>query len=329
MAAVGMVMFLGLGALALDIGRIVSVKSELQKAADAAALAGARSLNADPGVPTINWTPPWNTGQTMAVQTARQNSADNQQISSCQVQAGYWDLTWTWNNAPANLKSQGISPSSTDVPAVKVTLSRKAGQGNSPVALLLAPILGTNTADVSASSVAVLISQLPVSSIPAGDAFPLATPKSWVDQLYNPNADSPSFRIGSDYHYDDGGQWTSFFLDVNNVPAIRNLIDTGNPGPLHVGDQIWIEPGTKDSLYSYAQERIGYTVLIPVVPDDFDTHAETTLLAFVAFKIEDAVGGSGKYIQGHFVPKWTDPGAGGSKDVPNYGAMSYSVKLVR
>jgi Flp pilus assembly protein TadG len=328
MAAIGMVMFLGLGALALDIGRMVAVKSELQKAADAAALAGARALNADPGVPSRNWTPPWTTGETLATQTAQKNSADNQAISNSQVQSGYWDLSWTWSSAPANLKSQAISPSSTDAPAVKVTISRAAGQNSGPLPFLLAPILGINTGDVSASSVAILVSQLPVSSIPSGDAFPLATPKGWVDQLYNPNANSPSFRIGSSYHYPDGGQWTSFFLDVNNVPAIRNLIDTGNPGPLHVGDQIWIEPGTKDSLYSYAQERIGYTVLLPVVPDNFDTHAETTLLAFVAFYIEAAEGGSGKYIQGHFVPKWTDPGAGGSKDVPDYGAKAYSVKLV-
>jgi len=43
--AVGLVAFLGFAALTVDIGYMVSVKSELQKAADAGALAGARGLN--------------------------------------------------------------------------------------------------------------------------------------------------------------------------------------------------------------------------------------------------------------------------------------------
>jgi len=37
--------FLGFAALALDVGRMVSVRGELQKAADAGSLAGARALN--------------------------------------------------------------------------------------------------------------------------------------------------------------------------------------------------------------------------------------------------------------------------------------------
>jgi Flp pilus assembly protein TadG len=328
-AAIGLVALLGLGALVLDLGRLVSVKGELQKAADAAALAGARALNVDMSVPSITWTPHWSNGQTKATQTAAENQVDRNQVSDSQVQVGYWDLSWSWNSAPADLKSQGISPGATDVPAVKVTISKATGQNSGPVSFLLAPILGKSSSEISASSVAVLISQLPVSSIPAGDAFPMATPKHWVDTLWNPNADSASFRIGSSFHSPDGGQWTSFLIDANNVPTIRSLIDNGNPGPLHVGDLIYIEPGTKDSLYSYAQERIGYTVLLPVVGDDFETHTHTPLLAFVPFYIEAAEGGSEKYIQGHFVPKWTDPGSGGSKDVPNYGAYAYSVKLVR
>jgi hypothetical protein len=179
-----------------------------------------------------------------------------------------------------------------------------------------------------------LIIEYPADQIPPGDGFPLATPKNWVDQLWSPTADSPTFRIGSSYHYDDGGQWTSFLLDANDVPTIRDLIDNGNPGPLQVGDQIWIEPGTKDSLFTYAQEKIGCTVLLPVVPDDFNTHDHTTLLSFVPFYIEDAQGGSDKWIQGHFVPKYTPrggvPGAGGggSNNVPNYGALAYSPKLM-
>ena len=45
------------------------------------------------------------------------------------------------------------------------------------------------------------------------------------------------------------GQWTSFKLDTNDVPTIRNLMDSGNPDQLQVGDNIWIEPGAEGTLY--------------------------------------------------------------------------------
>ena len=58
------------------------------------------------------------------------------------------------------------------------------------------------------------------------------------------------FKITSSYMTGpcEGGQWTSFKEDVNNVPAIRDLIANGNPDPLSIGDSIWIEPGVKNTL---------------------------------------------------------------------------------
>ena len=50
-----------------------------------------------------------------------------------------------------------------------------------------------------------------------------------------------------------------------------------------------------------AASKIGSTVLLPVVTTDFDTHSYTPVLGFVSFYIEDSVGGSGKYVLGHFV----------------------------
>ena len=62
--------------------------------------------------------------------------------------------------------------------------------------------------------------------------------------------------------------------------------------------------------------------------DNFDTHATTPILAFVAFYVEAAEGGSSKYIQGHFVKDYVDYDAtsGGS----SFGAsgMSPNTKLV-
>ena len=60
------------------------------------------------------------------------------------------------------------------------------------------------------------------------------------------------FRIGSSYHYGtcESGQWTSLLVDANDVPSVRGLIENGNPTQLSIGTEIWIQPGTKTSLYN-------------------------------------------------------------------------------
>jgi Flp pilus assembly protein TadG len=321
-AAIGMVVFLGLGALTLDIGHLVAAKSELQKAADAGALAGARALNLV--APAPNWT----NGSTVADATVKKNKMDGSLLTKCTVQTGYWDLTWNQGTAPADLKSTGIVPGATDVAAVKVTVEKSSGNNSGPLTMLFGKVFGKGTEILKVQAVAAMIPDLPVVTIPSGEAFPLATPISWVNLMWKPDANSDTFRIGSSYHDPTGGQWTSFLIDANNVPTIRQLINSGNPGPLTIGDQIWIEPGTKTTIYSDAAAKKGSTVLLPIVADDFNTHDDTPILAFVPFYIEDAVGGSDKYIQGHFVPHFTAEGATGSANAPNYGAIGYNAKLV-
>jgi hypothetical protein len=145
------------------------------------------------------------------------------------------------------------------------------------------------------------------------------------------NDDPPtSFRIGSAYHDEDGGEWTSFLVDANNVPTIRDLINNGNPTPLKVGDQLWIQPGTKSTLYEDFSVNIGKIGLLPVVPDDFATHEYAPIVAFCAFYVEDAGGsGSSAYVQGHFVKDYVDYDAtpGGSSNY--FGASGAIPALVR
>jgi Flp pilus assembly protein TadG len=322
-AAICLAVILGFAALALDIGHLVSVKSELQKAADGGALAGARALNVPPPMPN------WNNGQVVATATVQKNYADTVRISNCQVQTGYWDLSWSSSQkATANLKPTGTTPGPTDVAAVKVIVSKSADQNGGPVTMWIAGVFGIHVENLGAVAVATIIPGKPINTANPGSAFPLATPIWWVNQMWKETVNSDPFRIGSDYHYDDGGQWTSFLLDVNNAPTIRDLIDNGNPTPLHVGDNIWIEPGTKDTLFSYAQSKVNETVLLPIVADDYDTHAETPIISFVPFYIEAAVGADEKYIQGHFVPNYKDAGSTGGSDTPYYGAIGYNAKLV-
>ncbi len=314
LVAVLLVTLAGFLALAVDIGHLLGVKSELQKAADAGALAGARALVPYVGNPVQ---PNWDNATAVGAQTVRLNQAGGVFLTDCQVQAYYYNL------ATKALQAITITPTRQDCPAIQVTLSKADGANGGPVTNFFANIFGLASTDINNIQALAVISS--PSQVDGGSCFPLATPLTWVQQHW---LDDPptSFRIGSSYHSPDGGQWTSFLLDVNNTPAIRDLIDNGNPGPMKVGDSIWIEPGTKDTLFSYAQERIGQTVLLPIVPDSFDTQGATTLLAFVPFYIEDAVGGSDKYIQGHFVRNFLT--GGDTPGGPNYGAIT-SPKLVR
>jgi hypothetical protein len=288
--ALCLMMFMALLALVLDIGHLLAVRGELQNAADAGALAGARALV--PFNVTLLPQPNWLSGENVAEQTVNANGADGQLLLQSQVQAGYWSLT------SRNLQSTNIVPGARDVPAIMVTLSKMAGQNHGPVQMFFAQVMGIPTLDVSVKALAFIAAP---TGIPAnGGAFPMAVPKALVD-LYWYRDPPTSFRIGSSYHDPIGGQWTSLLVDSNNVPFIRNLIDNGNPSPLNVGDNIWIQPGTKDTIFAYAQSKIGQTVVLPVVTTDFDTHSYTPILEFVSFYIENSVGGSGKYVEGHFV----------------------------
>ena len=179
-----------------------------------------------------------------------------------------------------------------------------------------ATVVGMNTFNVSAVATAVMTS--PGTAL-TGALLPVAIGKDVADQAASHNSPLTKFRIGSDYHYptSEAGQWTSFKVDSNNVPTIRDLIANGNPTPLSVGDDIWIQPGTKTTLYSSIP--VGSDVLLPVV-QNIDTHAYVKVIAFIGFHITASVGGSGKYIEGYFLPDFYTSNTSGVG--PNYGAFS-------
>jgi len=305
--ALCLVVLIGLVALVVDTGYVMNIRNELQNAADAAALAGARSLflsSLQAGEPN------WVAAQEAAADVVRSNRSSNQPLLDAQVQVGYWNLI------SKMLQPTTIANTANDLPAVMVTVRRASGSNGGPVALTFAPVLGIDTMAVGAQAMAVI--GYP-KEVDAGEAFPMAILKALADEYW----DHPtSFRIGSSYHYptSEAGQWTSFKVDANDVTTIRELIANGNPEALVAGqDQIWIEPGTKTALYSDVANMIGKIVLLPVV-EDLSTHALVTVIGFVPFYIEASVGGSDKYIQGHFVPNHLVPDSrpGG----PEYGALT-------
>jgi len=321
LVAFGLLIVLGFTALAVDVGYVLVVRNEMQNAADAAALGGAGALF--PSTPNPNWS----AAEARATATIPMNKATAVALTDGVVQTGYWNLT----GSPAGLQSKGITPGTRDAAAVMVTMNKATGSNGGPVGLFFARVVGINTMPVSANAVAVVSYPGEVSQ---GQLFPTAIPEClfmddryWNSVTHEPINDPSTgvpflLKLGSAYHYDPcnpgGGaaEWTSFALDENNVPAVRDLIANGNPTPLGIGDNIWIEPGTKTSLYK--DVPIGTTVLIPVVPCVTCGKGEQPIVGFAAFYITDSVGGSGKYIEGHFTTNYkVGAGSGGG---PNYGA---------
>jgi Flp pilus assembly protein TadG len=313
-AAIVMVVVIGFAALALDIAHLVEVKAELQKAADAGALAGARALALPVGV--TNWN--WNNGKNTAVSIVQKNFVDNLSLgdfTSANVETGYWDLSWTSATAPAHLLGYtdpaGLVPTSNQVAAVKVTISKhQGGSGSSsPVVASFASVLGINSMAATATSVAMITSP---TKIPYSSAFPFALPWTWVEQHWN---DDPplSFSVAANQHVDSGGQWTSFKSEENSANYIDGLIlGTNTTDTINIGDQIYIQTGERASIYNTAQSEVGQTRYVPVVADGFANGAYTAVLSYVPFTITSVIGsGNNPTVIGHFAPGWVDPHAKG------------------
>lgn len=334
----------GFAALAIDVGRIYIVRNELQNAADSAALAGANCLIDHPKLAgsVVDCTSPtttalnWTRASAKAVDQLGNNSAANLAISTTdtghQVSVGYWNV-----NGGTTLQAISLSPlgpcttvggvmtTACDKPAVSVTITKDTGKNNGPIAMLTASMFGGSNVPMTAKAVAVLSS--PGNVLP-GSLIPQAINKCMFDLYWDSTTNTPKLatanilngvpqiigqpwevRIGSSYHYlnCESGQWTSFGLDVNNTPAVRDLIANGNPTPLGIGDNTWIEPGTKNTLYDALDTKYptppGADVTIAVVnnPTGWSTNTQTPIVAFAGFQITDIQGGSLKYMQGHFI----------------------------
>ncbi len=339
LVAVTLAMLLGFTALAIDVGYLFVVRNELQNAADAAALAGVGYLF--PGPPT----PDWDRAVAKARTAVSLNKSSNFTLSDSQVTYGYWDMAGV-----NGLQPSSKTPGADDLPAIKVTINRDIGNNGGAVRLFFASILGIPTAPVVASAVAVVSPNV----MNPGTLFPVAIFTCLYDEFWDSATNSPKlatstapltpdgpaqvigkpyvFQIGSSYHIapclasGGAGQWTSFKVDNNDVPTISDLIVNGNPTTMAVGDDTWIQPGTKDTLFdnknqpsvngcSAAGDKSCMYVAILVV-DSIDTHAKNPIERFACLRIDFAVGASEKYIQVAFSGPSNCPALTASGSVP-------------
>ena len=177
MTAIGLVAVCGAAALATDIGHLISVKNELQMAADASALAGARGLCTQiPASASFVDKPNWVNGSAMATDILKKNSADGRLLANSNTQLGFWDLRWHLNTAPRDsttgaitLLAQTTPPNPLYIPAVRVKIDKNSGVNSGKVNFCrpkiltkVSPRLTRANRTVPSSNVAELFSDLMV-----------------------------------------------------------------------------------------------------------------------------------------------------------------------
>ena len=245
----------GFVALAVDIGHIVTAKSELQRTADAAALAGAMGLvpYTDPG-PT-NQTPNWLQGQSKAheIISNAANEVDNQTftLTDGTVAYGYWSLKPPAGYVQPPLPLVPPPAANLPEPAVNVTLSRN-------VTLHLAPLVGVSSPQtVSVTATAILPAAYQTTGVP-----PVAV--SW-DTVYNNVGGTVKIDVAETDIKPQSNKGIAGWFNLdgsNNVPSVRiNTPLTSSTTP------IYMVPGTKATLTDFITQ--GQTVVVPVIHDDF------------------------------------------------------------
>jgi Flp pilus assembly protein TadG len=133
-----LVAMVAITSLAVDLGRVQLVKTELRRASDASARAAAVGLSTS-----------MTAVQSLAQQYAQANTADGSAIAldtTNDVAVG------TWDSATRTFTAGNFSGSNN---AVKVTLRRTAARGNA-VPLTFASVLGRSSFDLTVSAIAVV-----------------------------------------------------------------------------------------------------------------------------------------------------------------------------
>ena len=180
--AICLVFLVGFVALVVDVGHLYAVRSELQNAADAAALAGARALfpiNGYPDATLIPLTdPPY---CDLAVTSGRAAAASNQAGGVANLATAPADVqTGIWNWDAKSFTADAVP--SYNINSVSATVRRDA-VANQPVASWFAYILGVDSTPVNALSVAAVgyVKQ------PIGKILPIWIPTDFWNTLPDNN----------------------------------------------------------------------------------------------------------------------------------------------
>lgn len=310
--ALCLMVFFGMLALVLDIGHLYVVRGELQNAADAAALAGARALYTTTGSRLTPFTSP-NYSQSIEKAGEALNQADGKNIAfgSGDIILGHWG----WPTPPGiNPNLNRFTPGLSDVNAVMVK-ARKDQSINQPVATWFGWVFRKETVDVESLWAVAALGY--ASAVPPGRIFPIALNQEWLrQQLLLPN---PGGGVTFNPDRQDNGGWCGPIDHSINANLLKDWVTNGFPEQLSLGDFVNLVNGVIDaalnelkrSLPGHSQQYImsngatvtGWLVLAPVIGVD-KFNQSTRVLEYQPMIITDVVAqGSDKIIKVVFYDK--------------------------
>ena len=275
-----LVVFCGFAALAVDYGKIVYVRRELTKAAEAGALSGARRLWPLDLSTATSYTPSWNDGKTWANTTAKANlptPKDTDVFTDVvTVEVGRWDYVNTFT-------VDHVNPN-----GVRVTIRRN----NVPTSF--AQILTLNPINIERSAVAVMdfATGVGVGSLPIAVNLSKARVPGEV-------------YIRKSTDVTDNGGWFSDELDVASANTFKNYIEKDSCPAQYVGDTINLNNGEATSALQALKDEFalhplpeGWLVILPVV-DTPKFNQQDKIESFVAYRILEVQDtGGDKYLRG-------------------------------
>lgn len=232
-----LIMVFAFTAFTVDIGFISLTKGQLQKSSDAAALSSILDLRdaLGPGA-TLSQGQAEIDARASAVAVAAQNRAGGQDFVTADSNNDVRVGNVTWNPATGTYtKLWGVQPYN----MVEVTLRRSqstSGNNDGPLPLFFAPLMGTDSANVSAKGTAAVLAasgfRLEPGSPGLAEILPIALDEdSWNDMIAGGGSDNWTWNestktvtAGSDG-----------IRELNLYPTGSNLLPPGNRGTVDIG----------------------------------------------------------------------------------------------
>ena len=259
--AILLLVLMGFAALALDFSHIFVAQNELQNAADAGALAGARFLYNDDGTavnPDVNQ---------FAYDAALANSAENIPVevnwtsgNTGDILRGHWSFATKTFTANASLEPVDLWNVSSDeldanlnfINAIQVSTRREA----TPILAYFARIFGIENFQRTATAVAYIGFAGTLTPFDADQ--PIAICEESIlngDNKYDCNI-GRMINSGQNIESSETGGWTSFNQENpcsggTNAQEVKSLVcKGGNPEPIVLGNDIATNGGEIQSAFS-------------------------------------------------------------------------------
>lgn len=299
--------FTVMAGLAIDVSRAYVVKTELQSAVDACALAGARNLypcspyNGVAGTlpPAI---PNWTSAVTTATGFVGNNTVDHRSLLAADVTPGYWNIsTNTFRPTTA------VPLTASDMPAVQVSASMSSAKGNWAVPAFFVRQWIPGGFQPAATATAAISWSL------RQPVFPYVVSQCVIDDTLSGARANGIFELTGTYQGGPAGQWTTLTGSAaGGDNLLRNYIEYfmdpaqgSAPPSLPQGQSIYVRTGATSNVYTDTAALIAANkgrVLLPIVACPVAPGTSMPITGFAPVQLTSATGGSTPTISGYLYP---------------------------